>query len=80
MTLGRPLYQVAESVARKHRRAVILTDLDRKGKQLYGKLRRELEHQGVQVDSQYREFLQKKTRLSHIEGINTYFSHMEKTQ
>ena len=77
VTLGRPLYQVAEFVAEKHRRAVILTDLDRKGRELYGKLRKELMQQGVKVDNTYREFLQKKTRLSHIEGINTYFSNME---
>jgi len=77
VALGRPLYQVAEFVAEKHRRAVILTDLDRKGRELYGKLRKELMQQGVKVDNTYREFLQKKTRLSHIEGINTYFSNME---
>ena len=75
--LGKPLYQVVESVAEKHKHAVILTDFDKKGKELYGKLSRDLVRHGVQIDKMFREFLQKRTKLSHVEGFNTYLRNLE---
>ena len=72
VTLGRPLYSVIESVAERGSDAVILTDLDREGKKLYSALKNGLSANGVHVDVEFREFLQKKTKLSHIEGISTY--------
>lgn len=77
VTLGKPLYQVVESVAEKHKHAVILTDFDKKGKELYGKLSKDLVRHGVNIDKKFREFLQKKTKLSHIEGINVYLKNLQ---
>lgn len=68
----KPIFQIIEGVAHKNKECIILTDMDKKGKQLYGKLNSGLSRLGVKVDNKFREFLQKKTRLSHIEGLFTY--------
>ncbi|MFC1769110.1 toprim domain-containing protein [Nanoarchaeota archaeon] len=67
-----PLYKVVEDVVKKERGCIILTDLDKKGKELYGKLNRQLQQFGVRVDDSYRDFLFKKTKLRQIEGLYRY--------
>ncbi len=64
-----PLFEVAEAVANDYKTAAILTDLDSEGKKLYGKLNTLLQHLGVNVDSSFRNFLFKNTKLRQIEGI-----------
>lgn len=76
-TLKKPLYAVVEGISENADEVVILTDFDRKGKELYGRLKKDLQKNGVKVDRYFREFLQRKTRLSHIEGLKTYASGME---
>ncbi len=73
----KPLFSIVEDVAEKNNEVVILTDFDRKGKELYGKLKKDLSKSGVKVDNYFREFLQKNTKLSHIEGLLTYISNFE---
>ncbi len=68
----KPLFQIIEDISNEHKECIILTDLDKKGKELYGKLNSGLSRLGVKVDNRFREFLQKNTRLSHIEGLFTY--------
>lgn len=68
----KPIYQVAEDFT--SREVIILTDFDKKGKELYGKLSTEFQSQGVGVDRTFREWLQRNTKLSHIEGIDKYFT------
>lgn len=63
-----PLFSVAEEVSGEE--VIILTDFDKKGKELYGRLKRELQGQGVKVDNVFREWLQNNTKLSHIEGFS----------
>mgnify|MGYP006286647133 CR=1 FL=1 len=70
MLSKRPIYAIIEQVADNATDAIILTDLDKKGKELYGKLSSGLQRLGVRVDNKYREFLQKQ-RVSHIEGISS---------
>ncbi|MBI2664762.1 toprim domain-containing protein [Candidatus Woesearchaeota archaeon] len=64
----RPLYKIAEDIAAKHKKVVILTDLDREGKRLYGRLKTQLQFLGVEVDNYFREFLFR-TRIRQVEGI-----------
>ncbi|MFO8016590.1 MAG: toprim domain-containing protein [Candidatus Woesearchaeota archaeon] len=73
MTLKKPLYAVAEDVSEKASECVILTDFDSKGREIYGRLKKHLERDGIRVDRHFREFLQKNTRVSHIEGLDTYY-------
>jgi len=68
----KPLFAVAEEVAMQFSEVILLTDLDKKGKELYGKLSKEFKRLGVKVDITFREFLQKETKLSHVEGLTTY--------
>ncbi len=64
----KPIYKVVEDFHYKD--VIVLTDFDKKGKELYGKLNSGLQSRGVKVDKTYREWLQKNIKISHIEGIN----------
>lgn len=68
----KPLFQIIEDIAEQGNHVILLTDLDKEGKLLYGKLSRELQHKGIKIDKIFREFLQKNTKLSHIEGLVRY--------
>ena len=68
----RPLYKVVEELIEEGKEVIILTDLDKKGKQLYGKLNHDLCRFGVKVDNRFRNFLFKKTKLRQIEGMDSY--------
>ncbi len=66
----KPIYAVIEEAAGKAENCIILTDLDRKGKELFGKLNDGLQRHGVKVDNSFREFLFRHTKLRQIEGIS----------
>ena len=70
----RPIYKVAEDAAAKSRKVIILTDLDREGKKIYGKIKTQLQALGVEVDNYFREFLLRKTKLRQIEGLRRIYS------
>lgn len=72
VTLKKPLYRIVEDVAANTKDAVILTDLDKKGKLLYGKLNTGLQHNGVRIDNKLRNFLFRKTKIRQIEGLGRY--------
>ncbi|MBW2982944.1 hypothetical protein KY327_01420 [Candidatus Woesearchaeota archaeon] len=67
------LYLFSERVARRYRKAVILTDLDAEGKRLYGKLRAYLSQHGVRLDDKPRDALWR-TQLRQVEGLGGYLS------
>ena len=69
----KPLFQIAEEISNSNDECVILTDLDKKGKELFGKLNSGLQKNGVRVNNQLREFLFKHTKLRQIEGLDSYF-------
>ena len=69
----KPLFQIVEEVSASNDECIILTDLDKKGKEIYGKLNSNLQKHGVKVNNKFREFLFKHTKLRQIEGIATYF-------
>ena len=64
-----PLYKVIEMMASHSKKVVLLTDFDKEGKKLYGVLSSGLSLHGVVVDRFYREWLQKNTEASTIEGL-----------
>ena len=69
----KPLYQVVEEVSDSNGECIILTDLDKKGKEIYGKLSSDLQRHGVKINNDFRNFLFKKTKIRQIEGMDTYF-------
>jgi len=73
--LNMPIFALTELVASRTKKVIILTDLDAAGKKLYSKLKHDFTANGIEVDNYFREFLFKKTKLTHIEGIDTYFEH-----
>ncbi|MDP3766091.1 MAG: toprim domain-containing protein [Nanoarchaeota archaeon] len=68
----KPLFQIVEDVSGSNDECIILTDLDKEGKELYGKLNSNLQKNGVKINNKFRDFLFKHTRLRQIEGIDTY--------
>ena len=71
--VGEPkLKTVLENISSKNKECIILTDLDKTGKQLYGKLSHGLQQFGVKIDNNFRNFLFKNTKLRQIEGLATY--------
>lgn len=73
-TIKQPLYQLVEEIASKTEECILLLDLDMEGKKLYSELRHQLQKRGVRVDTKFREFLFKNTKLTHIEGLTTYLN------
>lgn len=65
----KPLFHVVEEVSSSNEECIILTDLDRKGKELYGKLGSDLQKRGVKINNKLRDFLFRRTKLRQIEGI-----------
>ena len=77
ITINRPIFQLVEEISNKHNGVIILTDLDKQGKKLYSVLKHHLQKRGIKVDNKFREFLYRNTKLSNIEGINTYLKNIE---
>ncbi|MFH1505901.1 MAG: toprim domain-containing protein [archaeon] len=72
-----PIYKIVEKVVETGREVLILTDLDKEGKKLFGKLNKELQRRGVKVDNHLRELLFK-TGLKEIEGLDTFIQNRER--
>ncbi|MBI2523382.1 toprim domain-containing protein [Candidatus Woesearchaeota archaeon] len=68
----KPLFEIIESISHNNEKCIILTDLDKQGKELYGKLNSGLQQRGVKIDNSFRNFLFKNTKLRQIEGMETY--------
>lgn len=68
----KPLFQIVEEIAGSNKECIILTDLDKKGKELYGKLNSNLQRHGVKVNNKFREFLFRNTKLRQVEGLGSY--------
>ena len=73
----KPLFQIVEEVSGSDDECIILTDLDKKGKELYGKLSSDLQKHGVKVNNKFREFLFRHTKLRQMEGIDTHFEKLQ---
>ena len=68
----KPLFEIIENISNNNKKCIILTDLDRQGKELYGKLNSGLQQRGVKIDDSFRNFLFKNTKLRQIEGLENY--------
>lgn len=71
----KPLYKVIEDLEATE--IVILTDLDREGRRLFGRLSRECNQRGIKVNNKLRLFLLH-TPVAHIEGVVTFMRNQEK--
>ena len=52
----KPLFQIVEEVSSSNDECLILTDLDKKGKQLYSTLNTNLQKHGIKINNKFREF------------------------
>ena len=77
--IGISLYVIIDNLivmARKSR-VCILTDTDRKGRELYHKIKEKLDENGIRINSRLRHLLIKEN-ISHIEGLDTYIENGKK--
>lgn len=77
ITMQQPFYKVIEKINKEE--VVILTDLDKKGKELYSKIQHELNKRGIKIDNKLRHLLFR-TGLSHIEGLDNFLKNREEAQ
>ena len=61
-----------DDISSAEKEIIILTDLDKEGKKLYGKLNSGLQKQGVKINNRLRNFLYRETKLRNIEGLKHY--------
>ena len=71
--LNKPLTSIIDNISKTESNCIILTDLDKKGKNLFGILKLGLEKQGVKINIDFRQFLFAKTKLRNIEGLTNHF-------
>ena len=64
------------NILEKRDKVCILTDFDKKGKQLYLLLKKEMQMLGVRLDSSLRGILIK-SRVSHIEGLYDFIKKID---
>ena len=74
VTLATPLYKILEMMWKE--KVVILTDFDKKGKQLYKKIKSLCSQRGIYIDDTLRLLLLKH-KLSHVEGLATFIKNKE---
>ena len=74
--LRKPLYLVAEYIEKTGKECILLLDLDKAGKRLYGILNHDLNQFGVHIDNRFRDFLFT-TKVRQIEGITRYLKKLE---
>ncbi len=72
----KPLFKIVEEVYESSKECIILTDLDKEGKKIYGKLNHDLQARGIKINNELRHFLFKGTKLRQIEGIDSYFARL----
>lgn len=73
MQYNGPLYRLIEKVS-NNKKIVILTDLDKEGRKLYGQIAKGLSERGVIIDNYFREYIFKNTKVRQIEGLHSYFA------
>ena len=73
VVLNKPLFAIVESVAAQSSECMILTDFDSEGKQLYGRLKKQLQLHHVKVNDTVRLLLLKETTVKEMEGLAQFF-------
>jgi len=69
---GKPFYKAIEEIeGKKIKKCIILTDLDKKGKQLYYVFKRALVRRGIRVIDKLRKTMLRE-KISHTEGLTTF--------
>jgi len=76
IVLRKPLYLVCEYIEKSGKGCILLLDLDKEGKRMYGILKNDLSQMGVFIDNRFRDFLEK-TNLRQIEGMENYLRKLE---
>ena len=74
---GKSLLIKIEEISQRDKECIILTDFDKKGKEIYKLVKSELLQKGITLNNKLRNLLLK-SHLSHIEGIFTFLKNYPK--
>ena len=78
LILNKPIFSIVEEIiAMNCKEILILTDLDRKGEELYKRLRHDLGLHGVVLNNKLRDIL-RKLGYTHIEGLDSFILALDK--
>lgn len=78
----KPMQSIVEGIVKRNKEnkgILILTDFDKKGKELAQQLRRDFLNEGIIADKTSRRWLRRNTRVSHIEGLYRYKENLRKS-
>ncbi len=64
-------HNLIEKLPENCKEVVILTDLDKKGKQLYHRIKKILTMNKIKIDDKFRVYLFKETKIRQIEGLKS---------
>ena len=79
VVLRGPIHLFVERIAHSGiKEVVILSDLDREGRAIYGRLKAELARAGIAVDDSFRNWLFRHTPLRQIEGLPSYLEKLRR--
>ncbi len=70
--LNKSISNFLDPIITENKEVIILTDLDKEGRKLYSRIKKELERNKVKVNDKYRKYLFK-LKISHIQGLFTYY-------
>lgn len=77
ISIDKPIYSLIENLTKENKEIIILTDFDRTGKELYFRIKHELQRNGIKINDKYRKYLSK-CKITHIEGLFTYYKNNSK--
>ena len=66
---SKPLFTIPDHIPKNTKEIILLTDLDKKGKQLYHKLKLILTKHKIKINDTFRIYLFKETKIRQIEGL-----------
>lgn len=72
---GKSIKRNIEIISGMSKQAIILTDFDKEGRQLYQKFKHEFSQIGVKIDNKLRNCLRK--QISHIQGLASFIENQE---
>ena len=72
MVLKKALHEVIEEAAESNKEIILLTDLDKEGKQLYGRLNSGLQKYGVRIDHKPLSRAAQTSTVTIVDNITRY--------
>ncbi len=73
LIISQPLELWVEKIAQKHKEVILLLDVDKRGRDLFDKVKSKLEQVGVKIDQRFLQFIYH-LPVKRIEGLPAYIN------